>query len=116
MSNTCWQSNLSFPFLFLLPLLFTFFTSSVCLSVLLLGQSASCLICQSFFPFIEAKAYPSDRHNARTNQKREWKRMDALFPSCKSSVSGSILNLSLTDDARLDPYHFSSQFNMMAAT
>ena len=40
--------------------------------------------------------------------------MDALFLSCKSSVSGSILSLSLTDDARCDP--FSSRVSMLAAT
>ena len=42
--------------------------------------------------------------------------MDALFLSCKSSVSGSIPSLCLTDDARHGPYLFSLRVSMMAAT
>ena len=42
--------------------------------------------------------------------------MDALFLSHMLSVSGSILSLSLTDDAQHDPYLISSQVTMMAAT
>ena len=41
--------------------------------------------------------------------------MDALF-SCESSVSGSILSLSLTNDAWHDPYPFSSRVSMTAGT
>ena len=42
--------------------------------------------------------------------------MDTLFLFCKSSVSSSILRLSLTNSAWNDPYLFSSQVSMMAAT
>ena len=47
---------------------------------------------------------------------RELKRMHTLFLSCKSSVSGSIPGLSLTNDTWCDPYSFPSWVNMMAAT
>ena len=42
--------------------------------------------------------------------------MDALFLSCKSSVSGLIPSLSLTDDAWRDHYPFLLRVSMMAAT
>ena len=42
--------------------------------------------------------------------------MDIPFLSCKSSVSGSVLSLSLTDDTQRDLYSFSSWASMMAAT
>ena len=41
--------------------------------------------------------------------------MDTLFLSRKSSVPGSIPCLCVADDARHDPYPFSSWFSMMAA-
>ena len=42
--------------------------------------------------------------------------MDAHFFSRKSFVSALIASLSLTDDARCDPYPFSSRLSMTDAT
>ena len=54
-SDAHWRSNLSSPshFLFLLPLLFSFFASSVCLATW-----TNCLLSDlpKFYPFIHAKA------------------------------------------------------------
>ena len=84
-TNVDWQNNL--------PSFFSL--SSLYLSVLLLGQPA--WSAKIFFHFIQAKAYPSG-HNSWTNQQKGGKeRMLSYRPL--SLFSGSILSLSLTDDA-----------------
>ena len=125
-SDTYWQSNLSspFPLLFLLPLLFSVFASSIHLFVHLFPSLSLSPYLDKLpphwsvevFSIFQAKAYPSRQHNARTNQKRRWKIIDAFFLFHKSSVSGSILSLSLTDDTWHNPYPFSAQVSMMVTT
>ena len=100
---------------------FSFISSlrpSICLSVSLLGQTASSLICQSFFPIYSGQSLPiralSDIMPEPIKRGAWWRRIDALFLSRKSSVSGTIPSFSLTDDARHEPYPFSLQVSIMA--
>ena len=144
MCDACKMKKKIFPILFLLPLLpflvtfllrfflllapsFSIFFSSffslphlsVCLSHYL--DKVHCYLATGLYIYwgqsrcIRALSSIIPKPIKRPNWMRGWKRTDAFYLSCKSSILCLILSLTLTDDTQCDPYSFSSWVSMMAA-